>query len=94
MPKGIPRDKSVKHIILHRLKIAGGHLDKVVEMVEKGEYCIDVIHQSLAVQAALREADKVILKNHLKTCVVSAIKRGKEREVIAEVMKVMDKNGH
>ncbi len=60
-------------------------------MVEGGHYCIDVIHQSLAIQAALREIDQVILKNHLQTCVAAAIKQGNEKEVIDEVMKVMEK---
>lgn len=91
MPKGVPRDKSVKRKILHRLKIARGHLNKVVEMVEQGHYCVDVVHQSLAVQAALRKADEALLENHLKTCVVSGIKEGRAKEVVGEIMKVMEK---
>lgn len=77
--------------IVHRLKIAKGHLEKVISMVEKDEYCIDVIHQSQAVQAALRKTDRVILDNHLKTCVADAIGKGKKDEVISEVMKVVEK---
>lgn len=77
--------------IVHRLKIAKGHLEKVISMVERGEYCIDVIHQSQAVQSALRKADRVILDNHLKTCVADAIGKGKKEEVIREVMKVVEK---
>lgn len=91
MPKGTLRNQTVQQNILHRLKIARGHLDKVISMVEQGHYCIDVIHQSLAVQAALRETDHVILKNHMETCVADAIKEGKSNEVIDEVMKVMEK---
>ncbi|MBI2405056.1 metal-sensitive transcriptional regulator [Candidatus Gottesmanbacteria bacterium] len=91
MPKGIPRDQSTQRTILHRLKIARGHLDTVIAMMEKGAYCIDVIHQSLAVQAALKQTDAVILKNHMETCVADAIKKGKSGDVIDEVMKVMEK---
>lgn len=91
MPKGIPRDKSTEHSILHRLKIARGHLDKVIGMVEDGRYCIDIIHQSLAVQSALKEVDKVILRHHMETCVASAIRNGKPEPVINEIMKVMEK---
>lgn len=61
-------------------------------MVEDGTYCIDVIHQSLAVQAALRSADQAILKNHLETCVADSILKGNKTEVIDEVMKVMEKS--
>lgn len=61
---------------LHRLKIARGHLDKVIDMVDKGTYCIDVVHQTMAVQSALRKIDELILENHLKTCVADSIKNG------------------
>ena len=91
MPKGIPRDQSIERSVLHRLKIARGHLDKVIDMVAHGDYCIDVIHQSMAVQAALRETDQVVLKNHMQTCVADSIRKGKSNEVIDEVMKVMEK---
>ena len=91
MPKGIPRDQSVQHTILHRMKIARGHLDRVVKMVESGHYCIDVIHQSLAVQSALKSIDQLVLKNHMQTCVADAIRHGRKDEVIEEVMRIMDK---
>ena len=91
MPKGIPRDQSIQHHIVHRLKIARGHLDKVIQMVEDGHYCIDIVHQSMAVQAALREADQVVLKNHMETCVADSIRKGEANEVIDEVMKIMEK---
>ena len=92
MPKGIPRDTSIQHSILHRLKIARGHLERVIMMVEKDEYCIDVIHQSQAVQAALKNIDQIILKNHMETCVADAIKQGKSKEVIEEVIRVVNKS--
>lgn len=85
------RPKDTQERILHRLKISLGHLEKVIAMVEKGQYCIDVLHQSQAVQQALREVDNLILENHLKTCVADQIKKGKTDQVIGEVMKVMEK---
>lgn len=91
MVKGIPRDKSFEERMVHRLKIAQGHLGKVVKMVEGGDYCIDVIHQSQAVQAALREFDELMLENHLKSCVSHAVKKGNGEQVIDEVMKVWSK---
>lgn len=91
MSRGIPKDKSVKRNILHRLKIVKGHLNKVIEMVSDDQYCIDVVHQSIAVQSALKEVDKVILGNHMQTCVADSIKRGNSQEVIAEVIRVLDK---
>lgn len=92
MPKGIPRDHSVQHTILHRLKITRGHLDRVISMVEGGQYCIDVIHQTLAIRSALKKTNEVILKNHMETCVADEIKKGNSTEVIDEVMKILQKN--
>lgn len=91
MPKGTPRDKSTKRTVLHRLKIARGHLDKVIAMVEGDIYCIDVIHQSSAVRSALSEVNKIVMENHLKTCVADEIRKGKSQEVINEVMKAINK---
>lgn len=84
-----PKDTQEK--ILHRLKIARGHLNKVIKMTENGEYCIDILHQSQAVQAALKETDGVILEDHLKTCVSDSIKSGNQEEAIKEVMEVFKK---
>lgn len=61
-------------------------------MVEKDAYCIDVLHQSQAVEAALKEIDSLVLSNHLNTCVVDAIKNGKSKEVIGEIMAVFKKS--
>lgn len=87
------RPKNTQERILHRLKIARGHMDKVIKMVENDEYCIDVIHQSQAVQRALEESDNLVLENHLKTCASEAIKKGKKDEAIKELMNVL-KNSH
>lgn len=83
------RPKDTQERILHRLKIARGHLDKVLKMVGNGQYCIDVIHQSQAVQRALSEADNLVLENHLKTCVVDHIKKGETKTTISEIMNIL-----
>lgn len=86
------RPKDTQERILHRLKISQGHLKKVIQMVENQDYCIDVIHQSQAVQKALSETNSVILEHHLKTCAADAIKKGKAKEAITEVMNVFKKS--
>ena len=86
------RPKDTQERILHRLKIAQGHLRKVLKMVEANEYCIDVIHQSQAIQSALHEADSLVLENHLKTCAAEAIKKGRQKEAVAEIMNVFKKS--
>ncbi|MDO8487913.1 MAG: metal-sensitive transcriptional regulator [bacterium] len=73
---------------IHRLKIVRGHVDKVIRMVEAGDYCIDVLTQSQAIQGALKEVDTLILENHLQTCVTDAVLNNKRDQAIAEVVKV------
>lgn len=85
------KDNSVQKNVLHRLKIARGHLDKVIDMAEKSAYCIDVVHQSLAVSAALKKTNEILLENHLRTCVADSIKEGNDVEVLKEVMAVIRK---
>ncbi|MGI8419533.1 MAG: metal-sensitive transcriptional regulator [Candidatus Levyibacteriota bacterium] len=82
------RPKDTQDRILHRLKIARGHLDKVITMLEEDTYCIDVLHQLNAVKSGLDETGNVLLEHHLKTCAADAISRGKKDEAIAEIMQV------
>lgn len=85
------RPKDTQERIAHRLKISMGQLKKVIQMVEDDKYCIEIIHQSQAIQKALKETDNLILENHLKTCAADAIRKGKEKEAITEIMQVLNK---
>lgn len=80
-----------KDDILRRLKSVEGHVRGIQRMVEEGQYCIDIIQQSLAVQAALDRVNARILERHLQTCVTTAIRSEDpdERErVIGELLQV------
>lgn len=97
-PQGIGRipnnqmtNNNTKKRILHRYQIARGHLEKVISMIENDTYCINIVHQSLAIQAALKKADNEVLKNHLETCVSESIKEGRSKEAIGEVMQILKK---
>lgn len=85
------RPKDTKERILHRLKIAQGHLKKIIAMVDEDKYCMDILNQSQAVQSAIKETDALILKNHLETCVVDDIKEGKIHESTEEIVKLFRK---
>lgn len=86
------RPKDTQERILHRLKIARGHLNKVIQMIEQDVYCIDVLHQIQAVGSAVTETEGVILENHLKTCALDSIRNGKQEEAIKEIMTIFKKN--
>ncbi len=85
------RPKDTQERILHRLKIVQGHLKKVIHMVEADQYCIDVLHQSQAIQKALKETDNLMLENHLKKCAADAIREGRQDKAISEVIEVFRK---
>ena len=83
-----------RHSAAHRLAIAEGHIRKVRQMVDNGAYCIDVIHQSRAIQQALRQFDKQILDQHQRSCVTKDMRRTKGRQAeqtIHELMEVFEK---
>ncbi len=85
------RPKDTQERILHRLKIAKGHLEKVMKMIEDDTYCIDVLQQLQAVENQLKGTGNVLLENHLKGCVADAISKGKKDEAITEIMTVFQK---
>lgn len=78
---------------LRRLKTIEGHLKGVIRMVEEDAYCIDVIRQIQAVEAALNKVSSQILENHLNSCVITAIQGddASERErVLQEITEVFE----
>jgi CsoR family transcriptional regulator, copper-sensing transcriptional repressor len=80
-----------KDNILHRLKIARGHLEKVISMVENDAYCIDVLTQTKAIQSSLSKVDSLLLEDHLSHCVVEHIQEGRTKQAVDEIMKVFER---
>lgn len=75
--------------VLNRLKTARGHMDAVVRMVEEDAYCPDVMKQLAAVQGSLERASRVMLRNHLETCVAAAMVAGRTDEIVDELMEAL-----
>ncbi|MEI7847775.1 MAG: metal-sensitive transcriptional regulator [Chloroflexota bacterium] len=71
---------------IRRLKTIEGHMRGVTRMAEEGAYCIDIIRQIQAVQAALNKVSTVILEDHLNSCVTTAI-RGDDPDERERVLK-------
>lgn len=83
-------DEETKQIN-NRLKSIEGHVRGVTKMVENDVYCIDIVNQVNAIQAALQKVSGMLLDRHLHTCVTTAIRGDDpdERErVIGEIMGV------
>ena len=80
---------------LKRLRRIEGQARGLQRMVEDERYCVDVLTQISAIQAALGKVGEEVLKRHLETCVVEAATSGdpKERErVVAELMALLTKS--
>jgi DNA-binding FrmR family transcriptional regulator len=54
--------------LIRRLHCAEGHLRGIEVMIERGAKCDSIVHQTLAVQAALREINRLVLKYHFDVC--------------------------
>ncbi|MCX4353804.1 MAG: metal-sensing transcriptional repressor, partial [Lachnospiraceae bacterium] len=61
--------KAKKGNVTHKLKIAKGQLDGILQMIEEDRYCVDISNQLLATQALLKSANQQILQAHIRNCV-------------------------
>ena len=82
-------EKEYKDLI-HRLNRIEGQIRGIKGMVEKDAYCQDILIQVAAANAALNSFNKVLLANHIRTCVAEDIRAGKD-EVIDELVTTLQK---
>lgn len=76
-----------------RLKTVEGHIAGIRRMIDDGEYCIDVIRQIHAVNAALNKVSKIILEEHMNSCMITAVRGDDQAErerVLNEIAEVFD----
>ena len=82
--------------VLVRLKKVAGQVAGITRMVEEDRYCVDVLHQIAAAEAALDRVGHIVLEAHVETCVTSAIESGSpkaQREKLDELMDVFSRFG-
>ncbi len=83
-------DKKHEKTVIN-FKKARSHIDKIVKMLDDGEYCIDIMQQNLAVIGLLRSAHHMLMEGHLDTCFKNAMKTTNEerkQKMIAEILRV------
>lgn len=76
---------------LTNFKKAKSHISKIIEMVESGRYCIDIMQQNLAVIGLLKSAHQMLMENHLNTCFKVAMdtkNKKKKKEMTKEILQV------
>lgn len=82
-------EKEYKDLV-NRLNRIEGQIRGIKKMVESDTYCTDILIQVSAVNAALNSFNKVLLANHIRTCVAEDIKNGKD-ETIDELVVTLQK---
>lgn len=82
-------DKEYKDLI-NRLSRIEGQIRGVKKMIESDAYCIDVLNQVSAASSALNSFSKLLLANHIKSCVINDIKEGKD-ESVDELVRTIQK---
>lgn len=88
--KDTPRSEELQGDVQRRLNRAIGQLNGVKAMVEDNRYCGDVLIQLSAAEKAIRRVSELILREHLKTCVVDEIRAGNDA-VVDEVMELVSR---
>ena len=88
--KTMVRDPKEYKDLLNRLSRIEGQIRGIKGMVERDAYCPDILTQVAAANAALNSFNKVLLANHIKTCVTTDIKEGKD-ETVDELVNVLQK---
>ena len=84
------RPQKMKDSLIARLNRIEGQVRGIKGMIEKDIYCDDVLNQIAAVQSAMRGVGKLLLENHMKSCIVGRVQAG-ETEVVDELLCTIEK---
>ena len=84
------RDENERRDLMNRLKRIEGQVRGLQRMLDEDAYCIDILTQASAANSALNSFCRVLLANHLRTCVATDIRAGRD-EAIDELMDTLQK---
>ena len=86
MPRGYDKDRAQ---LLRRLARMEGQVRGIARMVEREEYCIDILQQTAALRAAVDSVTLLLLEDHVAGCLTTAVKTGDAAPYTEEVMEVV-----
>ncbi len=84
------RDSKEVRDLVNRLSRIEGQVRGIKKMVENGAYCTDILIQSSAANTALNAFNRIVIENHIKTCVEDDIRDGRE-ETVDELIDILKK---
>ncbi|MBU5467647.1 metal-sensing transcriptional repressor [Virgibacillus sp. MSJ-26] len=85
----VPRSDGEKQAVINRLKRIEGQVRGIQKMVEDDRYCVDILVQISAINAALKKVGFSVAERHAKHCVSHAVKSGDGEESIDELINIM-----
>ena len=77
--------------VLNRLSRIEGHVRAIKRMVEEDRSCPDLLHQVAAVNASLDKVGKILLEDHLETCLIESVKAGDHEKHLSELKEALSK---
>jgi DNA-binding FrmR family transcriptional regulator len=83
-------DEETKGKTLGRLRRVEGQVQGIQRMVEEEKYCVDILLQLMAVQGAVEQVQKLVLAQHIESCVSDAIRSGNARDRQKKVDELLD----
>ena len=89
MTQTVPVHRQTKSIV-HRLARIEGHVRSIKAMVEEGRDCSEVLVQLAAVRAAVNQVGRVVLEDHVESCLLDAAQAGAAGDVWADLKKAFD----
>ena len=84
------REENERHDLMNRLKRIEGQVRGLQRMLDEDAYCPDILTQASAVHSALNSFCRVLLANHIRTCVSEDLRAGRE-ETVDELMGTLQK---
>lgn len=85
----VKRTEDEKKAIVNRLKRIEGQVRGIQKMIEEDRYCVDILVQISAIQAALKKVGLSISEHHMKHCVTHALETGEGEKAIDELIDVL-----
>jgi DNA-binding FrmR family transcriptional regulator len=96
VPAPPPEDGTFRHSysrdraqLLRRLSRIEGQVRGIARMIEREEYCIDILQQTAALRAAIDAVSIMVLEDHVQGCVRTAAERGEADQYVDEVIDVV-----
>ncbi len=79
-----------KRKIINRISYISGHIEGVKKMIEDDRYCVDIIHQNKGIISAIKKVNRMVLENHLRTCVKDAVVSKNKEEQENKIRELLD----